>query len=52
MMMRAVTLVVVMLLTGCSFAGAGPVPSVSAVNVSQPSTLHIALSESHCSAVW
>ena len=37
-MMRAVPLVVVMLLTGCSFAGAGPVPSVSAVNVSQPAS--------------
>ena len=38
MMMRAVPFVVVMLLTGCSFAGAGPVPSVSAVNVSQPAS--------------
>ncbi|CAB4967987.1 unannotated protein [freshwater metagenome] len=37
-MMRAVPFVVVMLLTGCSFAGAEPVPSVSAVNVSQPAS--------------
>jgi hypothetical protein len=38
MMMRAVPFVVVMLLTGCSFVGAEPVPSVSAVNVSQPAS--------------
>ena len=37
-MMRAVPFDVVMLLTGCSFAGAGPVPSVSAVIVSQPAS--------------